>query len=252
MSDLTDVRHNAAARPADWQPSNRIPDDFLSKEELLNREKKQTDRQYPLLSDYQKVDSHVLSSILANGRLGDLISDRLVAHYGSLAMVISASTTELCRFGGLTKSQVLTIKAVQTAALRLIISELNTNNIVLDDKSFTNYLIGLYSRSNIENFRVLFLDSHNGLIADDLMASGTVNHVLPYPREIFRRAIELNATAMILVHNHPSGDPTPSLDDIDSTIRICEIASALQLRVHDHIIIAHGKMISFRALDLLR
>ena len=252
VSNLTDIRHNAVAKPADWQSSDRIPDNSFSCKELLNEVKERTDAAHLCLSDHQKADSHVLSSILANGRLGDLISDRLVAHYGSLAMVISASTTELCRFGGLTKSQVLTFKAVQTAATRLISSELNTTNIVFDEKSFLNYLVGLYSRSDIESFRVLFLNSYNGLITDELIASGTVNHVLPYPREIFRRAIELNATALILVHNHPSGDPTPSLDDIDSTIRICEIASALQLRVHDHIIIAHGKMVSFRALDLLR
>ena len=251
MSDLIDVLHDATAKPVDWQTFDKTSSGSISKKYSFSEAKKQTDTACPCLSDHQKADSHVLSSILANGRLGDLISDRLVVHYGSLAMVISASTTELCRFGGLTKPQVLTIKAVQTAALRLISSEINTNNIKFDDKLLTNYLIGLYSRSNIESFRVLFLSLHNALIADDLIASGTVNHVLPYPREIFRRAIELNATALILVHNHPSGDPTPSLDDIDSTNRICEIASALQLRVHDHIVVAHGKMVSFRALGLL-
>ena len=252
MSNLVNIWDNAEVESADWQSSDRTSSGSIHNESLVFKVNEKANTDHLSLSDHQKADSYVLSSIIANGRLGDLISGRLMIHYGSLAMVISASITELCRFGGLTKSQIITIKAVNTAALCLINTELNKNNIIFDDKSLINYLIGLYSRGKVECFRVLFLNSYNGLIADDLMASGTVNHVLPYPREIFRRAIELNATALILVHNHPSGDPTPSLDDIDSTIRICEIASTLQLKVHDHIIVAHGKMLSFRALGLLR
>lgn len=203
------------------------------------------------LLNHQKVDSGVLSSILANGRLGVLISDRLIEHYGSLAMVIAAPVSDLCSFGGITKTQVLTIKAVHTAALRLITSELNTKNILSNDKALKNYLIAHYSRDRVESFRVLFLNSCNSLIADELMSSGTVNHVFPYPREILRRAIEINATALILVHNHPSGDPTPSFDDIDSTIRIRDIADILQIKVYDHIIISCGKMTSLSKLGVL-
>lgn len=252
MSDLINFYDNTTVTPASPSSSDEKFTNNTAKHGDYKKERARTEESTFSLSTHQRVDSDILSSILASGRLGILISDRLVAHYGSLAMVISASGVELCRFGGLTKPQVLTIKAVHAAALRLISSELNTTNIVFDDKSLINYLVAFYSRSNIESFRVLFLNSCNSLISDDLMASGTINHVLPYPREILRRAIELNATALILVHNHPSGDPTPSLDDIDSTIRIRDVASALQIRVHDHIITARGKMVSFRALGLLR
>lgn len=251
MSDLIDTWHDIATKPADRPFSDR---EFVHSSTDMDTDfkvKRGTSNGQNCLSGHQRVDSGILSSILASGRPGNLISDRLITHYGSLAMVISASAVELCRFGGLTKSQVLTIKAVHAAALRLVSSELNTNSIISDHKALTNYLVAFYSRDNIESFRVLFLNSSNSLIADELMTSGTVNHVLPYPREIIRRAIELNATALILVHNHPSGDPTPSFDDIDSTIRIRDIASALQIKVYDHIIIACGKMVSFRALGLL-
>lgn len=251
MSDLIDASHDTATKSVDRPFSGKEFAHSVTEMGTNDKVKKGFSNGQTCLSGHQRVDSGILSSILASGRPGNLISDRLITHYGSLAMVISAPAVDLCRFGGLTKSQVLTIKAVHAAALRLVSSELNTSSIISDDKALTNYLIAFYSRDNIESFRVLFLNSSNGLIADELMTSGTVNHVLPYPREIIRRAIELNATALILVHNHPSGDPTPSFDDIDSTIRIRDIASALQIKVHDHIIIACGKMVSFRALGLL-
>lgn len=251
MSDLVDAWQDDATTLADRPFPDREVVHSAIAINTNDKARKSNSNDQDCLSGHQRVDSGILSSILASGRPGNLISDRLITHYGSLAMVISASAVELCRFGGLTKSQVLTIKAVHTAALRLVSSELNTSSIISDNKALTNYLIAFYSRDNIESFRVLFLNSSNGLIADELMASGTVDHVLPYPREIIRRAIELNATALILVHNHPSGDPTPSFDDVDSTIRIRDIASALQIRIHDHIIIARGKMVSFRASGLL-
>ncbi len=251
MSDLIDAWHDTATKSVDRPFSGKEFSHSVTDMGANDKVRKGVSNGQTCLSGHQRVDSGILSSILASGRPGNLISDRLITHYGSLAMVISAPAVDLCRFGGLTKSQVLTIKAVHAAALRLVSSELNTSSIISDDKALTNYLIAFYSRDNIESFRVLFLNSSNGLIADELMTSGTVNHVLPYPREIIRRAIELNATALILVHNHPSGDPTPSFDDIDSTIRIRDIACALQIKVHDHIIIACGKMVSFRALGLL-
>ncbi len=251
MSDSLGVWQGNAAKLVDRPLSDERIIESATEQDVYNKERVCADSNLLCLSTHQRADSDILSSILASGRLGSLISDRLVSRYGSLAMVISASAVELCRFGGLTNSQVLTIKAVHTAALRLVSSELNTSNIISDYKTLKDYLVAFYSRSSIESFRVLFLSSCNNLISDDLMASGTINHVLPYPREILRRAIELNATALILVHNHPSGDPTPSSDDIDSTIRIRDVASALQIRIHDHIIIARGKMVSFRALGLL-
>lgn len=251
MNDLTGAWQRAATKTMPRASSVEKFSKSLTHQATEEKLESRTDGTRTCLLNHQKIDSGVLSSILANGRLGVLISDRLVAHYGSLAMVIAAPVSDLCSFGGLTKTQVLTIKAVHTAALRLITSELNTNNILSNDKALKNYLIAHYSRDRVESFRVLFLNSCNRLIADELMSSGTVNYVLPYPREIIRRAIELNATALILVHNHPSGDPTPSFDDIDGTIRIRDIAAILQIKIYDHIIISCGKMISFSELGIL-
>lgn len=251
MSDLTGAWQRTATKTTPRTSSVEGFSKSLARQATEEKLESHTDSAPTCLLNHQKIDSGVLSSILANGILGVLISDRLIAHYGSLAMVITAPASDLCSFGGLTKAQVLTIKAVHTAALRLVTSEVNTSNVLSNDKALRNYLIAHYSRDRIENFRVLFLNSCNSLISDELMSSGTINHVLPYPREILRRAIELNATALVLVHNHPSGDPTPSFDDIDSTIRIRDIAAILQIKIYDHIIISCGKMTSFSALGIL-
>lgn len=203
------------------------------------------------LTPIQKADSVLLSSLLSSGRAGILVSERLVAHFGSFALVISVSATELYRFGGLTKSEVFAIKAVHAAALRLIRSEIDNRCVITDRYSLINYVTALYSRDTVEIFRVLFLNSCNRLLADEIIARGTVNHVSPYPREILKRAIELDATALILIHNHPSGDPTPSIEDVDATALIVKLANALKIHVHDHIIISQSGMQSFRELGLL-
>ena len=251
MSDVTGAWHDTVTGPAERSFSDKKSVNFFTNFRPCDTAESALNGTRLSLSSSQKVDSGILASILGGGRLGILISDRLIAHYDSLAMVVSAPVVELCRFGGLTKSQVLTIKAVHAAALRLVSSELNTKSVLSDRKALINYLVASYSRSNVESFRVLFLDSSNHLIADELMANGTINHVLPYPREIIKRAIELNSTVLVLVHNHPSGDPTPSLDDIDSTNLIRNVASALQIRIYDHIIVACGNIVSFRDLGLL-
>jgi DNA repair protein RadC len=102
-----------------------------------------------------------------------------------------------------------------------------------------------------EQFRVLFLDKKNGLIADEMLGQGTVDHAPVYPREVARRALELSASALILVHNHPSGDPTPSAADIDMTRQIVEAVRALKIAVHDHLVVGAGGVASFKALGLL-
>jgi DNA repair protein RadC len=109
-----------------------------------------------------------------------------------------------------------------------------------------DYLTAVLSREPIEQFRVLFLDTRNRLIADEAQARGTVNHTPVYPREVVKRALDLHATAIILVHNHPSGDPTPSQDDIDMTQEVREAAQALGIVLHDHIIVGKGSWLSFR------
>ena len=223
--------------------------DSISK--ILSSVKIEEHNKSSVLTSVQQADSVLLASLLSSGRAGSLVSERLVAHFGSFAMVISTSATELYRFGGLNKSEVFSIKAVHAAALRLIRSEIDNRCIITDRHSLVNYVTALYSRDSIEIFRVLFLNSCNRLLADEIVARGTVNHVSPYPREILKRAIELDATALVLIHNHPSGDSTPSIEDIDATALVVKLANALNIHVHDHIIISQSGMQSFRDLGLL-
>ena len=114
-----------------------------------------------------------------------------------------------------------------------------------------DYLNAVLARERVEQFRVLFLDTRNRLVADEAQATGTVNHTPVYPREVVKRALELQATAIILVHNHPSGDPTPSADDITMTREVKAAANALTITLHDHIIIGNGRWLSFRREGLL-
>ena len=113
------------------------------------------------------------------------------------------------------------------------------------------YLHAQLAREQVEQFRLLFLDSKNRLLADEAQARGTVNHTPVYPREVVRRALELAATAIILVHNHPSGDPTPSRDDLEMTREIGRAAATLGILLHDHIIVGNGRWLSFRQEGLL-
>ena len=115
----------------------------------------------------------------------------------------------------------------------------------------TRRLVAAMSRAPQEEFRVLFLDRKNVLIADEVQSQGTIDHTPVYPREIVRRALEHSASAMILVHNHPSGDPTPSRADIEMTNEIVQAAKALRIAVHDHLVVGRGGTASFKALGLL-
>jgi DNA repair protein RadC len=114
-----------------------------------------------------------------------------------------------------------------------------------------DYLTAVLAREKIEQFRLLFLDNRNRLLADEAQARGTVNHTPVYPREVVKRALELNAVALILVHNHPSGDPTPSREDIAMTRAIAEAAATVSVAVHDHVIVGNGRWTSFRQEGLL-
>ena len=123
---------------------------------------------------------------------------------------------------------------------------------VLDDwDRLIAYLTAVLARERIEQFRILFLDASGRLRADEAQARGTVNHTPVYPREVVRRALELNAAAVILVHNHPSGDPTASREDLDMTRRIVDAGSVVGLTIRDHVIIGNGRWLSFRAEGLL-
>jgi DNA repair protein RadC len=180
------------------------------------------------------------------------LAKSLINRYGSFANVLTAPQQELLETPGLGEHSVTAIKLVQDAALRLARAEVMEKPVLNNWDRLMDYLNAALAREKIEQFRILFLDSKNRLIADEAQARGTVNHTPVYPREVIRRALELHATALILVHNHPSGDPTPSRADIEMTGEIMAAGAVLSVVVHDHLIIGNGRHLSFRREGLLQ
>jgi DNA repair protein RadC len=179
------------------------------------------------------------------------IARALMTRFGSFAAAIAAPLQDLRGTEGLGESGVAALKAVQAAALRLVRAEV-MNQPVLDNwDRLMDYLNAVLARERVEQFRVLFLDNRNRLVADEAQARGTVNHTPVYPREVVKRALELQATGLILVHNHPSGDPTPSSADLQMTQEVKRAAEALSLLLQDHVVVGNGRWLSFREAGLL-
>jgi DNA repair protein RadC len=175
----------------------------------------------------------------------------LLARFGSFSRVISAPVQDLLSVEGMGDAGVAALKSVHAAALRLLQAEIMGQPVLSNWDRLMAYLGAELSRERVEQFRVLFLDNRNRLLADEAQQRGTVNHTPVYPREVSKRALELHATALILVHNHPSGDPTPSRDDIVMTQQIRAAVEALSVVLHDHIVIGNGRWLSFRKEGLL-
>jgi DNA repair protein RadC len=175
----------------------------------------------------------------------------LLAQFGSFSGVISAPVQELLAIDGVGAAGVAALKSVHAAALRLLRAEVQDQPVLSNWDRLMAYLGAELSREPVEQFRVLFLDNRNRLLADEAQQKGTVNHTPVYPREVSKRALELHATAVILVHNHPSGDPTPSRDDIVMTGQIKAAVEALSIVLHDHVVIGNGRWLSFRKEGLL-
>lgn len=175
----------------------------------------------------------------------------LLARFASFAGVIAAPAAELSCIDGLGEAAVAALKLVQAAALRLARAELIDRPVLANWERLMAYLTASLARERVEQFHVLFLDSRNRLIADEVQSRGTVNHTPVYPREVVKRALELHATALILVHNHPSGDPTPSVTDLEMTREMAQAATALSIVLHDHVIVGNGRWLSFRREGLL-
>ena len=179
------------------------------------------------------------------------LARRLMDHFGDFNAVLSASRDALLRVDGVGDAVILELKIVEAAAHRLSRARVMQRHVVSSWDALLDYCHATMAHRTTEQFRILFLDTKNVLIADEEQARGTVDHVPVYPREVVKRALELNAAALILVHNHPSGDPTPSQADIDMTRRIIRAAEALSVSVHDHLIIGKSCEISFRGEGLL-
>lgn len=179
------------------------------------------------------------------------LAKRLIHEFGSFENVISAEPAALRGHGGLSESSVAALKFVQAAALRLVKARVVGRPVLSSWQALQDYLHADMAHSIIERFRVLFLNNKNVLIREEVLSEGTVNHTAVYVREIIKRALELGATALILVHNHPSGDPTPSADDIAMTREIVEAGRRLGITVHDHLVIGRTGTRSFKSLGLL-
>lgn len=180
------------------------------------------------------------------------IARALLARFGSFAAAISAPPNDLRGVEGMGEAGTAALKMVQAAALRLARAELKDRPLLGNWERLIDYLNAAMAREPVEQFRVLYMDARNRLLADEMQAKGTVNHTPVYPREVVRRALELQATALILVHNHPSGDPTPSREDIEMTQEVARAARALEIVLHDHIIVGNGTWLSFRQQGLLK
>jgi DNA repair protein RadC len=179
------------------------------------------------------------------------IARALQTQFGSLAGAIAAPLAELRRIEGLGEAGVSALKVVQAAALRLVRAEILDRPVLKNWDALIDYLNAAMARERSEQFRILFLDNRNRLIADEAQSRGTVNHAPVYPREVAKRALELNATAIIVAHNHPSGDPTPSPADVAMTREIADALRAVSVLLHDHVVVGNDAWISFRREGLL-
>ncbi len=172
---------------------------------------------------------------------------RLLDIFNDFNGVLSAPVDRLRQVNGVGDAVVQELKIVEAAAHRLARARIMRRHVLTSWDSLLDYCRTTMAHRETEQFRILYLDTKNVLIADEEQAKGTVDHVPVYPREVVKRALELNASALILVHNHPSGDPTPSDSDIVMTNKILDAAAALNITVHDHLIIGKSRELSFKA-----
>ncbi|WP_108813371.1 RadC family protein [Loktanella sp. Alg231-35] len=178
------------------------------------------------------------------------LARRLIDTFGDFNRVLSARPTQLTQVDGVGGAVVTELKVVEAAAHRLSRAKVMQRHVVSSWNALLDYCHTTMAHRETEQFRILFLDTKNVLIADEEQAQGTLDHVPVYPREVVKRALELNAAALILVHNHPSGDPTPSPADIEMTQKINVAANALGVTLHDHLIVGKSCELSFRAEGL--
>jgi DNA repair protein RadC len=175
----------------------------------------------------------------------------LLEVFGDFNRVLSAPVSRLIEVKGVGDAVITELKIIEAAAQRLARSRILKQHVISSWDAVLDYCHITMAHRDTEQFRVLYLDRKNALLADEAQAQGTVDHVPVYPREVVKRALELNASALILVHNHPSGDPTPSEADIAMTRQIQAAAEALGLTLHDHLVIGRSRELSFRSEGLL-
>jgi DNA repair protein RadC len=201
------------------------------------------------LSDYELLEM-VLFRALPRGDVKPLAKS-LIKKFGSFAEVVHAPPTRLREVDGVGEATITELKLIAAAANRVAKGQVQQRTMLSSWNEVLEYCRTSMAFADKEQFRILFLDKRNQLISDEVQQVGTVDHTPVYPREVIKRALELSATAIILVHNHPSGDPTPSQADIHMTNAIIDIAAPLGISVHDHIIVGKNGHASMKGLRLI-
>ncbi len=199
-------------------------------------------------------DYELLELLLFRSKVrGDVkpVAKAMLARFGGFAETLAAPVERLLEIDGVGEGTAIELKIVHAAALKLAQERVLRRPVISSWDELLAYCRASMADEKIEQFRILFLDKKNILIADEVQQKGTVDHTPVYPREVVKRALELSASAIILVHNHPSGDPTPSRADIEMTNQIVKAAQTLGVRVHDHLVIGHRSQASFKGLGLL-
>ena len=200
------------------------------------------------LPDYELLE-FLLFTAQPRGDVKPLAKD-LLKRFGGLAGVLSAQADSLLAIPGMGDASIAALKAVREAGLRLLRAEVAGRPVLSSWKQLLDYCTATAGFAEVEEFHLLFLDRKNALIADERQQRGTVDHTPVYPREVVKRALELSASAIIMVHNHPSGDPTPSKADIEMTREVQKAAAVLGVTLHDHVILGRGRHTSLKSLGL--
>jgi DNA repair protein RadC len=201
------------------------------------------------LSDYELMEM-VLFRALPRRDVKPL-AKALIGKFGSFAEAVHAPEARLREVAGLGGSTIIEIKLIAAAASRVARGQLKQRTVLASWASVIDYCRTAMAFADKEQFRILFLDKRNQLISDEVQQVGTIDHTPVYPREVVKRALELSATAIIMVHNHPSGDPTPSQADVQMTRAIVDIARPLGISVHDHIIVGKNGHASLKGMKLI-
>jgi DNA repair protein RadC len=201
------------------------------------------------LADYEMLELLLFRAIAR--RDVKPLAKALITRFGSFAETVAARPERLRELEGLSEAAIVEIKLVEAAAKRLARGALQRRPVLSSFMEVLDYCRTAMAFAEREEFRILFLDKRNALIADEVQGVGTIDHTPVYPREIVRRALELGASALILAHNHPSGDPTPSAADIRMTKDIAAIAQPFGITVHDHLVVGRHGHASFRGLKLI-
>jgi len=242
---------DASAAPDLWalpaEPAPKLQPHFLGHRERLR------DRALAgglaALPDYELLELFLFRSIPKKDVKP--LAKQLLARFGSLAGVLGATPEELKTVTGVGEAVALDLKLLHEAAVRMGREQVARRPVISSWTALLAYVKTAIANEAREQFRVLFLDKKNQLIADEVLGHGTVDHAPVYPREVVRRALELSASALILVHNHPSGDPAPSSADVDMTRQVVDAARTLRIAVHDHLVVGRHGVASLKALGLM-